>query len=177
MPRIRVAKVSDAKNLAVLAETTFRDTFAAQNTADAMEIHCRSSYGEAIQAGEISGTDYVTLVAELNDGLVAYAQLKWGQAPECVAAQMPGEIHRLYVDKDWYGKGLAHDLMAACLETMKERKTDVTWLGVWEQNPRAISFYRKFDFKEVGEHVFSLGTDSQIDIVMVRRLSYAELNA
>jgi ribosomal protein S18 acetylase RimI-like enzyme len=174
MPTIRVAQVSDAKRLAVLAERTFRATFAAYNTADDMETHCRSSYGETIQAGEISSADCVTLVAEHNERLVAYVQLKWGKAPACVAAHSPGEIHRLYVDEDWHGKGLAHDLMAACLATMNERKTDVAWLGVWERNPRAVSFYRKFDFREVGDQVFWLGADPQMDIVMARGLRDVE---
>jgi hypothetical protein len=31
-----------------------------------------------------------------------------------------------------------------------------------------MSFYRKFGFVEVGDHIFSLGGDPQRDIVMVR---------
>jgi len=48
--------------------------------------------------------------------------------------------------------------------------SDVAWLGVWERNPKAIAFYRKFAFQEVGEHVFQLGNDAQRDLVMVRTL-------
>jgi len=42
------------------------------------------------------------------------------------------------------------------------------WLGVWEHNPRAIAFYRKWGFEAVGEHVFVVGTDPQRDLVMTR---------
>ena len=42
------------------------------------------------------------------------------------------------------------------------------WLGVWEKNPKAISFYKKFGFVEVGDQVFPLGNDPQRDIVMKR---------
>jgi ribosomal protein S18 acetylase RimI-like enzyme len=42
------------------------------------------------------------------------------------------------------------------------------WLGVWERNPRAISFYKKWGFVEEGDHTFALGGDPQRDIVMVR---------
>ena len=41
-------------------------------------------------------------------------------------------------------------------------------LGLWEHNPRAIAFYRKAGFAEVGEHAFPLGDDPQRDIVMAR---------
>lgn len=35
---------------------------------------------------------------------------------------------------------------------------------------RALSFYRKYGFVEVGEHVFVLGSDPQRDLVLVRGL-------
>ena len=91
-------------------------------------------------------------------------------APSCVTARAPGEIQRLYVVKEWHGRGVAQALMDACIGEMKVRGTDIVWLGVWERNPRAIAFYRKFGFTETGDHVFPLGRDPQRDIVMVRPL-------
>ena len=164
---IRAAKLSDAKNLSVLAETTFRDTFTDKNTSENMDAHCHSSFGEIIQAKEISNPEFATIVAEIDKKLVAYAQLRWSKAPVCVPANFPGEIHRLYVDRNFHGKGLAHELMSECLKVLKERNTDVAWLGVWESNPRAIAFYRKFSFQEVGAHIFALGTDPQRDIILM----------
>lgn len=177
MTIIRVAKLSDAKRLADLAESSFIDAFSEQNTTEDMDTHCQSSYGEAIQADEISNPESVTIVAENSGNLIAYAQLKWGKYPSCVSASLPGEIQRLYVDKAWHGKGLAQDLMLACLEKMEERNTDIVWLGVWEENPKAISFYKKFNFREVGAHVFPLGREYQRDIIMMRHVKNAVQNA
>ncbi|MGT7612465.1 GNAT family N-acetyltransferase, partial [Escherichia coli] len=50
--------------------------------------------------------------------------------------------------------------------------SDPVWLGVWEYNPRAISFYRKLGFTEVGEHICQVGSDPQRDIIM-KRSTYA----
>ncbi len=58
--------------------------------------------------------------------------------------------------------------MNACINGVKQRGSDVIWLGVWEKNPKAISFYKKFGFVEVGDQVFPLGNDPQRDIVMKR---------
>jgi ribosomal protein S18 acetylase RimI-like enzyme len=173
MPTIRRATPSDARRLAALAEETFRETFASMNTVEDMELHCRTSYGEAIQAAEISDPETVTLVCEEDRLLIAYAQLRWGAAPSCVRAENPGEIQRLYVTKAWHGKGLAQALMSSCLEELERRGSDLVWLGVWERNPRAIAFYRKVGFVEVGEHIFPLGRDPQRDIVLVRPISRA----
>ena len=79
-----------------------------------------------------------------------------------------------YVVADWHGRGVAKELMTAALEEMKVRGTDVVWLGVWEKNPRAIAFYQKLGFTEIGEHSFLLGNDLQRDVIMARDLNESE---
>jgi ribosomal protein S18 acetylase RimI-like enzyme len=44
------------------------------------------------------------------------------------------------------------------------------WLGVWERNPRAIAFYTKCGFVDVGAHAFFFGTEEQSDRVMAHPL-------
>ncbi len=170
MCNIRLAVVSDAQELAELAESTFRDTFSEQNTAENMDLHCQSSYRKDIQEREISNPDYVTLVAESECQLVAYAQLRWEKPPSCVTQNASGEVQRLYVRKDFHGKGLAQKLMSECLERLAARGAETAWLGVWESNPRAIAFYKKFEFQEVGEHIFPVGDDPQRDIILARKI-------
>lgn len=168
---IRKANPGDAGKLSQVAERTFRDTFGATNTAEDMDAHCRTSYGESIQAAEIASPDMVTFLSEVDGDIAGFAQLRWQEQPPCVPAKLPGEIHRLYVVEEWQGKGVAQDLMNACIEGMRERGSDVVWLGVWENNPRAISFYRKFGFVEVGDHIFPVGSDPQRDLIMARPVS------
>lgn len=170
MPEIRKARCGDARQLSLLAERTFRDTFGAMNTPADMERHCQSSFSALIQADEIANPDIATLLSEHQGELIGFAQLRWGDAPACVVARSPGEILRLYVANDWHGQGVAQALIAACIEAMKCHGSDVAWLGVWERNPRAIAFYRKFGFVEAGEHVFLLGSDAQRDLVMTRAI-------
>lgn len=171
MLTIRRADLHDAKALAHLAESTFRAAFGAVNAAEHMAIHCRNSFGEQIQAAEISNPEMLTLLCEDEGRLIGYAQLQWGEAPGCVSSNCPGEIQRLYVADHWHGMGVAQALMNACIEELRQRGSDKVWLGVWERNPRALSFYKKSGFVEVGDHVFHLGGDPQRDIVMVREIA------
>lgn len=168
MPLIRHALAHDAPQLSALAERTFRATFGAQNTAENMELHCRLTYSDAIQAREITAANRITFLSEDGGALTGFAQLRWDAAPTCVLASSPGEIQRFYVVAEHHGRGIAHALMNSCLEELRGRGSDVVWLGVWEHNPRAITFYRKFGFVEVGAHVFPLGDDPQRDIIMAR---------
>ena len=170
MPVIRHATPSDAKALASLAEATFRDTFAEHNTAEDINGYCSVTFGEAIQAKELNNPIYRTLVVEEEGQLVAYAQLRFGKSPRCVKDLPAAELQRIYVAKHWHGKGVAQALMQRCLTEASERGNASIWLGVWEQNPRAMAFYHKFGFEPEGEHYFTLGTDRQRDLIMVRSL-------
>lgn len=173
MFNIRKAEERDAAALAELAERTFRDAFGQLNTVENMDLHCHSSYGELQQGREIADSRVTTLVCECEGDLVAYGQLRWHEPPAAVAAAKPAEIQRLYVDKKLHGKGVAQRLMAALIDAAEAGGADSVWLGVWEHNPRAIAFYRKFGFLEVGDHTFLLGCDSQRDILMQKALQGA----
>lgn len=170
MLSIREAEVSDAQRLSLLAETTFRATFAASNTADDMETHCRNTYSVAIQTAEIENPKMMTILVEDDQQLAAYAQLRFDQVPDCIADKTAAEIQRLYVADAWQGQGVAQALMNACLEAIAGRDLKTVWLGVWEHNPRAIKFYQKFGFAEVGEHVFPVGSDPQRDLVLAKSI-------
>ena len=153
-----------------MAEATFRHTFTSVNTSEDLDCHCRTSYGETIQADEIAEPNRMTLLSEHGERLVGFAQLRQGKAPIYVTAEAPAEIQRLYVIGEFHGTGVAQELKSVCLAETMISGSDVAWLGVWERNPKAIAFYRKFAFQEVGEHVFQLGNDAQRDLVMVRTL-------
>ena len=166
---IRPARDEDALSLAALAEQTFRDAFAELNTASDMDLHCKRAYSPAIQAAEIRDPRTDVVVAEHDGVLVAFAQLRPRTSPS-VAAHSPIELQRFYVRQEWHGRGLAQQLMAATMRVARDRGADVLWLGVWEHNPRAIAFYARQGFAEVGEQSFVLGSDPQRDLVMALAL-------
>jgi RimJ/RimL family protein N-acetyltransferase len=165
---IRRAGVDDAPALAAFAERTFRETFAADNNPDDFELYVRSAFGHAIQRAELCDPNVVTLILDAGAGPAGYAQLWTASEPE---VPMPGraiELRRFYIDRPWHGRGLARTLMAAVEREAADRGAVALWLGVWEQNRRAIAFYRKCGFLDVGSHVFVLGRDPQTDRIMMR---------
>jgi ribosomal protein S18 acetylase RimI-like enzyme len=165
---IRRATEADAAALSVLAEATFRAAFSGRNTASNMQMHCEASYAPALQLAEIREASRETWVADADGRLLGYAQMRSDAASPGVAGERPVEIQRFYVDASCHGTGLAHDLMAHVLARAAAAGSTVVWLGVWERNPRALAFYRKWDFEIVGEHTFLLGDDPQRDVIMRR---------
>ncbi len=164
--RLRSATERDAASLAQFAERSFRETFGSANAQRDMDLHCAARFGADIQLAEIRDARMSTVLVESDAGLAAFGQLCMGAAPPCVRGRRPGEIHRLYVDRSWHGRGLAQPLLARLVEQAFAAGADTVWLGVWERNPRAIRFYERAGFVTVGDHRFLLGTDPQRDLVM-----------
>jgi ribosomal protein S18 acetylase RimI-like enzyme len=85
-----------------------------------------------------------------------------------VTGQKPMEIVRIYVCTPWIGRGAGAQLMHACLDESRSEGCDTVWLGVWDRNTRAIVFYRRAGFAEVGAQALQLGDERQRDLLMTR---------
>ncbi len=168
---IRPATTADADALAAFGERTFREAFGPDNRPEDVDVYVRATYSAERQGAEIANPDRITFVGESDGVLAAFAQLRAnGSTPGCVNGPAPIELLRFYVDRPWQGRGVAHALMDAVVAAARARGARTLWLGVWERNPRAIAFYGKHGFRDVGCQPFKLGGDDQTDRVMARAL-------
>jgi len=165
---VRRANSDDANLLAELGARTFKETFAADNTSEDMAAYLASNFNLAQQTAELADAAATFLIAEVDGVAAGYAKLHSGGPAEGVEGSERIELVRLYVSREWLGRRIGEALMRACLDEARRGGYKTIWLGVWERNARAQAFYRKWDFRVVGEHVFQLGSDPQRDILMER---------
>ena len=155
--------------LSAFAARVFSETFAADNNPNDMAAYMAIAFSPEQQRRELVDPECSYIVAEQDAQLAGYVLVRTGDdAPECVTVRPSVEIARLYVDRPWHGSGVAQRLMDAALADAVARGAVGAWLGVWEHNVRAVRFYEKNGFRDVGAHVFVLGSDSQTDRVMWR---------
>jgi len=168
---IRRGAPADAPAIAALARRIFHESFAADNRPEDMAAYMALAFGPEQQRRELSDDARTYFLAEHAHALVGYALVHaGGEVPDCVIGRPCVEIVRFYVDRPWHGAGIATPLMLACEGEARRRGARAMWLGVWERNSRAIGFYTKRGFRDVGSHHFVLGTDVQTDRVMAREL-------
>jgi diamine N-acetyltransferase len=167
-PDVRRASVEDAKLLAELGARTFAETFAGDNSPEDMAAYMADSFSVGRLTEELADPLAVFFVAEVEGVAAGYAKLHAGEASGGVEGERPVELVRLYAAREWLGRGVGQALMRRCLDEARALGFRTIWLGVWERNDRAQAFYRKWNFREVGEHIFQLGSDPQRDIVMQR---------
>ena len=165
---VRTATVADAQMLAELGAQSFARTFGPDNTPEDMAAYLKQAFGPQIQAAELAEPGSLFLVAEVGGEAVGYARLREGPAPDPIHGASPIEIVRFYARPDWIGRGVGAALMRACLAQARQRGMRTLWLDVWERNPRALAFYARWGFHEIGSQPFWLGTDVQTDVLMER---------
>lgn len=166
-PQVRRAEPADAPALAHFAARIFAETFGPGNRPEDIAAHLAKSFTPAEQRRELADSDYVTLVMDGPEGIAAYAQVRRATPPRCVSTPAPVELYRFYVDRPWQGRGAAQRLMEAVHSAASELGGQSIWLCVFERNPRAIAFYVKSGYHDVGSADFILGTDRQTDRVLV----------
>jgi ribosomal protein S18 acetylase RimI-like enzyme len=165
---IRRGAVADAPALARFAADTFTEAFGDVTSPADLTAHLANTYSPALQAAELADPDVITLLALRDEGIVAYAQVRrTADAPECIDSRDTVEVSRFYADRSVRGSGVPRRLMQRSLDAALELGGRHAWLGVWENNPRAIAFYRKLGFVPVGRKIYVVGSDHQTDHVML----------
>ena len=163
---VRRALSTDAEIIADISRQAFYEAFASFNTADNMEKFMSGPFSRENLLKEFSDARHIFFLALLDDKPVGYAKLTDGEAPVSLDAWRAIELSRIYALKEFTGKKIGQALMDNCIRFAKENNWQVIWLGVWENNLRAIKFYRQLGFEKFSEHIFMLGDDAQTDWLM-----------
>jgi len=167
---LRRATAADLASFCEFSRRTFVDTYGPFHAPERLARHVAERLNDQRVGEELADPARTVLALVQGDAWIAYAMLRSGERPPEVEAERPVEVERFYVGRAWHGRGLAAPLMAATLAAAREKGHDVAWLGVWEQNPRAVRFYEKAGFRIVGRHHYVFDGTPEDDHLMARAL-------
>ncbi|GAA6767294.1 GNAT family N-acetyltransferase [Flavobacterium johnsoniae] len=168
--KVRKALISDAEKLQTIGRITFSETFSDVNSEENMIKYLDESFALEKLASELNNKDSHFYLAELDGEVIGYLKLNTGEAQTELKEKNALEIERIYVLKEFHGKKIAQELYNQALKKAEEIKAHYIWLGVWEKNFRAVSFYTKNGFVQFDTHIFRLGDDEQTDLMMKKIL-------
>jgi ribosomal protein S18 acetylase RimI-like enzyme len=168
--RIKEATTADAGLIADLSRKTFYDSFAADNTTENMDKFMNEQFTREKLMEEVGAAGNVFLLAYMGDEVAGYVRLRVTPNPILTDNSSAIEIARIYAVQHSIGKGVGSALMQRCIDIARQKNAGVIWLGVWEKNQKAISFYTKWGFEKFGDHMFMLGNEAQTDWLMKKVL-------
>lgn len=172
MEHLEVVKINwdRVEDLQKIGKQTFFETFADSNSVEDMQKYLEESFALEKLENELKNPNSEFYFAKDNEKVVGYLKVNFGDSQTELKDNSALEIERIYVLKDYHGKKVGQKLYEKAIEIAKEKAVEYVWLGVWEENHRAINFYQKNGFEAFDKHIFVLGNDEQTDIMMKLKL-------
>lgn len=169
--KIRKVNIKEIDKLKEIGKLTFPETFSSENSEDNMREYLENGFSTKKLTTELTDQNAEFYFAELDGKTIGYIKINVGQSQTEIKDKNALEIERIYVLQEFHEKKVGQIFYDKAIELAKEKNVENVWLGVWEQNPRAIRFYEKNGFLAFDKHVFILGNDEQTDIMMKRNLN------
>jgi ribosomal protein S18 acetylase RimI-like enzyme len=161
---------ADLDLLQQISKQTFTETFARNNSTDSINKYLSTALSAEKLNTELNEKDSTFYFAMLQDQIIGYLKLNFGNAQTDVKESNGVEIERIYVLAEYHGLKVGQFLYEKAMEAAAQKGADYVWLGVWEKNPRAIRFYEKNGFTQFNQHSFYLGDEEQTDIMKKKTL-------
>jgi ribosomal protein S18 acetylase RimI-like enzyme len=162
--------LDDLEKLQKIGRKTFEETFSESNSKENMRSYLDEGFSKEKLTAELNNKDSEFYFAILKDEVIGYLKVNFGESQTELKDSKALEIERIYVSKEFHGKSVGQLLYDKAIQIAKQKDSEYVWLGVWEENPRAIGFYKKNGFVEFDKHIFRLGDDEQTDIMMKLKL-------
>lgn len=169
---IRKASLQDLVLLQSIGRQTFTETFAVFNSSENLAQYLEQSFAIDKLTEELANTGSAFYFAEENGQVVGYLKINVGLAQTELKDEDTLEIERIYVLQQYHGKKVGQLLYEKAVQIALKMKKQYVWLGVWEENKRALQFYRKNGFVEFDKHIFRLGEEEQTDFMMKLELTH-----
>jgi len=172
MKDIKIQKVTlnDISQLQKIGRQTFSETFSGDNSEEDMRKYLDENFSSEKLTAELNNKDSEFYFAVLDDAVIGYLKLNFGASQTELKDNKALEIERIYVPKEYHGQKVGQVLYEKAIQVARQKEVNYVWLGVWEENFRALSFYKKNGFVEFDKHIFKLGNDEQTDIMMKLQL-------
>ena len=158
--------VNDIHLLQEISQSTFVETFAKDNSPENMKDYVDNKFSAAQLMNELSNAGTEFYFAKNAWEVIGYLKLNQGEAQSELKDKNTLEIERIYVRASHQGKYIGQLLFKKAINQFEVGRYDFVWLGVWEKNHKAIHFYSKNGFVPFDQHIFQLGDDKQVDIMM-----------
>lgn len=163
---IKKAVLNDITAIQFVCKQTFTETFAEVNTPENIENYLQESFNLEQLTLEINNPNSQFYLASIDSEPIGYLKINFGNAQTEMVNENALEIQRIYVLQAFHGKKIGQLLLDEVVKIANQTVVDSIWLGVWEENSRAIQFYTKNGFVVFDKHIFTLGDDVQTDLLM-----------
>ncbi|KQV53259.1 hypothetical protein ASC95_10910 [Pelomonas sp. Root1217] len=167
---LRAGTPDDATTISALAIQVFLDTYATEGVRPDLAREALREYATEAFDLRLREPQRRFVLAERDTGLLGFAELtltdQAAPAGQCTGA----ELVRLYVQPAAQGMGLGRRLIGAAQALAAEAGLDALWLTAWDGNQRALAFYAREGYADIGDTTYSFEGNTYGNRVLAREL-------
>jgi ribosomal protein S18 acetylase RimI-like enzyme len=166
------AGVEDADTLATIGSATFLESFAGILEGSSILMHCQHQHSAATYRKYLAQPETRAWLAVVppGDAPIGYAMLTAPDLPLGDLSDADIELKRIYVFSRYQRAGAGKLLFEQSLQSARDTGKQRLLLGVHAANARALAFYRKHGFEQVGVRTFQIGQMIYGDLVLGRAI-------
>ena len=171
MIKIKTANLANAEVLALLGRLTWAESHGQYiDDKNNLKRYLDNNFSVAKTIQNLKNPKQRFYIMYADDLPIGYAKIIVNAVNENVASQHSCRLERIFILNDFIPLKVGHKLLTFVEEQVKALQLDTIWLSVYIKNKRAIKFYKKNDFKNVGVLNFDFNEESYHNIVFSKEL-------
>jgi len=171
MIKIKIAKEADIAILALLGRLTWAESHG-QYIDDKNNLleYLNKNFSVSKMKQDISNPKNLFYIVYVDDLPVGYAKLVVNAKHESVPSKNNCQLERIFIQNEFIPLKIGQQLLTFVEEKAKALRLDTMWLSVYIKNNRAIRFYERNEFKNVGELNFLVNGKAYENIVFSKEI-------
>lgn len=171
MIKIRKAKEADIDVLALLGRITWAESHGhyIDDKSNLLE-YLNKNFSVAKTKQDVNHPNNLFYIVYVDELPVGYAKLVTNEKNESVVSQNNCRLERIFIQNEFIPLKLGQQLLTFVQEEAKAIQFDTMWLSVYIKNKRAIRFYEKNEFINVGSLNFLVNGKAYENIVFSKKI-------
>lgn len=165
----RPAQAADLLKLSVLFKQVYIATYGVEGVSDEFANFITRQFSVERLEQLIARHPENLIVAVYKNNLVGVTEIEFDKKCPVEGIVAP-ELNKLYILEWFCGKGIGRRLLEEAEQVVRAKGNDQLWLWVLDSNARAISFYSKHGYKDIGQASFRMEVNTYENRVMVKKL-------
>ncbi|WP_299116663.1 N-acetyltransferase [uncultured Winogradskyella sp.] len=172
MIKTKIATEADTEVLALLGRLTWAESHGhyIEDKNDVLK-YLDENFSVLKTKQNVSSPKQLFYIIYADDLPVGYAKVVLNVSNENIVSQNSCQLERIFILNDFIPLKIGQKLLTFVEGQVKKLKLDTMWLTVYIKNKRAIRFYEKNEFKNIGELNFLVSGKAYENIVFSKNLA------
>ena len=170
MIKIKKATIKDTEVLALLGRQTWAESHGHYiEEKNNLAKYLNENFSVAKTIENINNSKNIFYIIYVDEFPAGYAKIIVNENQEHVESNNSCRLERIFILNDFIPLKIGKQLLNFVEEQAKELSLDTMWLSVYIKNKRAIRFYEKNEYKNVGDYNFIVSEKKYKNIVFSKR--------